>query len=173
MFKESDAERAPKFVLLPTGERANRMFVAGTLTETANIGSQTDYWQGRIVDPTNTFFVYAGQYQPDAMAQLESIDPPEYVAVVGKPRTYETDDGELRSSLTIEQLTIVNKDTRDRWVLDTAMATKKRIEAAQHDESPEDARKAAKRYDPDHFQYRVYVRNAYNDLDGGQPQGET
>jgi hypothetical protein len=31
-FKESDDERAPVYLLLPTGERANRVFLVGTLT---------------------------------------------------------------------------------------------------------------------------------------------
>ncbi|MFB6177809.1 MAG: DNA-binding protein, partial [Halobaculum sp.] len=33
-FKESEDERAPLYLLLPTGERANRVFLVGTLTET-------------------------------------------------------------------------------------------------------------------------------------------
>src|SRR5699024_10593186 len=87
-FKESDEERAPVYLLLPTGERANRIFFVGTLTETEDVGSDSEYWQGRVVDPTGTFYVYAGQYQPEAASALREIEPPEYVAVAGKPRTY-------------------------------------------------------------------------------------
>ncbi|MFW6265140.1 MAG: DNA-binding protein, partial [Halanaeroarchaeum sp.] len=65
-FKESDDERAPLYALLPTGERVNRVFIVGTLTETEDIGNENEYWRGRVVDPTGTFFVYAGQYQPEA-----------------------------------------------------------------------------------------------------------
>jgi hypothetical protein len=39
-FKESEDDRAPVYVLLPTGARANRVFVVGTLTETEDIGDE-------------------------------------------------------------------------------------------------------------------------------------
>lgn len=166
-FQEGNDDRAPKYVLLPTGMRANRLFVVGTLTEAENIGSNSDYWQGRVVDPTETFFMYAGQYQPDAMAKLESIEPPAYVAVVGKPRTYETDGGKVRSSLTIETITVVDKATRDRWVLNTAIATKERLEAAQSESPPQDAHKAEEIYTPDHSHYRECIQDARTDLKAG------
>ena len=57
-------------MLLPTGAKANRIFVVGTLTETEDVGSDDEYWQGRIVDPTGRFFTYAGQYQPEAAGTL-------------------------------------------------------------------------------------------------------
>src|SRR6056297_2415883 len=87
-FKESDDERAPNYALLPTGERANRVFFVGTLTEKEDVGDDSEYWRGRIVDPSGTFFVYAGQYQPEAASMLRELEAPEYVAVAGKPRTY-------------------------------------------------------------------------------------
>jgi len=128
-FKESDDERAPVYALLPTGERANRIFIVGTLTETEDIGEDDEYWQGRVVDPNGgTFFMYAGQYQPDAAGMLRDLEPPAYVAVVGKPRTYETDDGEVNVSVRPESISEVNETTRDRWVVETAERTLDRIE---------------------------------------------
>jgi RPA family protein len=64
MFKESDDDRAPVYVLLPTGVKANRVFVVGTLTETEDVGSEDEYWQGRIVDPTGTFFLTLTSISP-------------------------------------------------------------------------------------------------------------
>src|SRR6056297_3415331 len=112
-FKESDDERAPVYLLLPTGEKANRVFVVGTLTETEDIGDDSEYWRGRVVDPTGTFFVYAGQYQPDAASALRDAETPQYVAVVGKPRTFETDDGSVNVSLRPESITMVEEAVRD------------------------------------------------------------
>jgi len=137
-FKESDDERAPVYVLLPTGERANRVFLVGTLTETEDVGEDSEYWQGRVVDPNgDTFFMYAGQYQPDAASMLRELEPPAYVAVVGKPRTYETDDGEVNVSVRPESISRVDEATRDRWVVETAERTLDRIQAS------EDAEEAA------------------------------
>lgn len=66
-----------------------------------------------------TGFVYAGQYQPEAAGRLREIESPAFVAVGGKPRTYETDDGTVNVSLRQKHLTIVDKTPRHRWVRQT------------------------------------------------------
>ena len=142
-FKESDDDRAPNYALLPTGERANRVFAVGTLTETEDVGEDSEYWRGRVVDPTGTFFVYAGQYQPEAAAILRETEPPAYVAVVGKPRTYEPEDGTINVSLRPESISIVDDAVRDRWVVETAERTLDRIDASLDWEASLDADGAA------------------------------
>jgi RPA family protein len=128
-FRESDDEYAPNYALLPSGERANRIYVVGSLIETADVGRDEEYWQGRVVDPTGAIFVYAGQYQPEPARTLQEIDPPAYVAVVGKPRTYETDDGTVNVAVRPESITVVDEATRDQWVVETAAQTLERLEA--------------------------------------------
>ena len=163
-FKESDDDRAPVYALLPTGERANRVFFVGTLTETDDVGEDNEYWQGRIVDPTGTFFVYAGQYQPEAASTLRELEPPAYVAVVGKPRTYETDDGNVTVSVRPESITPVDAATRDRWVAETAERTLERIEAFD-DEANEYARMAREQYGEELSTYKQAVVAALESLD--------
>jgi hypothetical protein len=173
-FKESDDERAPVYLLLPTGERANRVFLVGTLTEKEDVGEDNEYWRGRIVDPTGTFFVYAGQYQPEAASTLRDLEPPAYVAVVGKPRTYETDDGTVNVSVRPESITEVDAATRDRWVVETARRTLERIEAFD-DEANEYARMADREYDLSLGPYREGLISALesldetDELDGSEP----
>ncbi|WP_049926343.1 RPA family protein [Halopiger goleimassiliensis] len=138
-FKESDDERAPNYALLPTGDRANRVFIVGTLTETEDVGEDNEYWRGRVVDPTGTFFVYAGQYQPEAASVLRDAEPPAYVAVVGKPRTYEPEDGTVNVSVRPESISVVDAATRDRWVVETAERTLDRIESYEEWEAEQEA----------------------------------
>ena len=166
-FKESDDERAPVYLLLPTGERANRIFVVGTLTETEDVGEDSEYWRGRVVDPTGTFFIYAGQYQPEAANVLREIETPKYVAVVGKPRTYETDEGDTNVAVRPESITIVDAATRDRWVTETAGRTVERIEAAAEDPEGinEYARMATEQYDLPPENYREAVVAALEELE--------
>jgi RPA family protein len=193
-FKESDEERAPVYVLLPTGERANRIFMVGTLTETEDVGEDSEYWQGRVVDPNgDPFFVYAGQYQPDAASMLRELEPPAYVAITGKPRTYETDDGNVNVSVRPESITRVNAATRDRWVVETAEQTLDRIERFEEGATSEAsseggtaagvneyARMAEAQYDLPLDQYRDLVISALESLedgpsadgDGGQSESE-
>ncbi len=65
-YAESDEERAPNYVITPTGARLNRVFVVGTLTEVTSVNDEMV--RARVVDPTGAFVVYAGQYQPDELA---------------------------------------------------------------------------------------------------------
>ncbi|MFB6293117.1 MAG: RPA family protein [Halonotius sp.] len=176
-FKESDDDRAPVYLLLPTGERANRVFVVGTLTETEDVGEDDEYWRGRIVDPTGTFFVYAGQYQPEAASTLRDLEPPAYVAVVGKPRTYETDEGDVNVSVRPESITEVDAATRDQWVVETADRTLDRIDAVD-DAGNEYARMASEEYGDDAAAYTETVieglesLESTDELDGGDTETE-
>ncbi|WP_136590814.1 RPA family protein [Salinigranum halophilum] len=164
-FSESDDERAPVYLLLPTGEKANRVFLVGTLTEKEDIGDDSEYWRGRIVDPTGTFFVYAGQYQPEAAAALRDLDAPSYVAIVGKPRTYEPEDGDgVIVSVRPESITEVDAGTRDRWVVETAQRTLERVRAFD-DEGNQYARMAKEHYDLPVDQYRSEAITALQSLD--------
>ena len=171
-FQESDEDRAPVYALLPTGAKTNRVFIAGTLTETNNVGTEDEYWQGRIVDPTATVFTYAGQYQSEAASFLRKTEPPAFVAVVGKPRSYETDDGNLNVSLRPEHISVVDAQTRNRWVAETASQTLDRIEAFDEDSNPY-ARMATEQYGDTIEQYRQQVIDALESLDSTTVEAET
>lgn len=163
-FKESDEERAPVYQILPTGGRANRIFVVGTLTETEDVGEGSEYWRGRVVDPTGTFFVYAGQYQPDAASTLRDIETPAFVAVVGKPRTYETETGDVNVSIRPESIQVVDAKTRDRWVVETAQRTLDRITSFDP-ETDEDDALTQERYEGEPLEYRSTVIEALESLE--------
>lgn len=127
-FTESDDEQAPVYLLLPTGAKANRVFITGTLTEKEDVGDDSEYWRGRVSDSTGTFFVYAGQYQPEAAAKLQDTETPTRIAVVGKPRTYERDDGSVSVSIRPEQITEIDQQARQKWTNLTAKRTAERLE---------------------------------------------
>ena len=125
-YSESDEERAPNYVVTPTGARVNRLFVVGVLTELEQVND--DVLRARIVDPTGAFVVYAGQYQPEALAFLEAATPPLFVAVTGKARTFEPEDGDrVFTSVRPESISEVDAETRDRWVVQAAEQTVARV----------------------------------------------
>jgi uncharacterized protein len=144
-FKEGEDEKSPTFVLLPSGERSNRIFIVGTLTEKTRQGEQNMFYRGRVVDPTGTFFVMAGSYQPEAMQQLAKIETPSFVAVIGKPSLYQKPDGSWLVSVRVESITVVDKETRDLWVLDAAKHTLDRVDAYAKEPTP-DILKAKEQY---------------------------
>ena len=157
-FKEGDDEKSPTFVLLPTGERSNRIFLVGTLTEKQRQGEQNIFYRGRVVDPTGTYYIMAGSYQPEAMQQLAKIEPPVFVAVIGKPNLYQKPDGAYTVSVRVESITVIDRETRDLWILDTAAQTLDRIDAFAMGTAP-DVVKAREQYptmDPAVFRKMAY-----------------
>ncbi|TKX56802.1 hypothetical protein EXE44_12915 [Halorubrum sp. SS7] len=125
-YSESNEERAPNYVVTPTGARVNRLFTAGVLTEVERVNDETR--RGRVVDPSGAFVTYAGQYQPEAQTFLERADPPAFVALTGKARTFEPEDSDrVFTSVRPESLNEVDADTRDRWVVSAAEATLDRL----------------------------------------------
>lgn len=157
-FREGTEEKSPTYVLLPTGQRCNRVFVVGSMTEKMRQGEQNIFYRARVVDPTGTTFVTAGNYQPESMQQIARVEPPAFVAVVGKPNVFEAPDGGgVYVSLRAESVTVVDRETRDLWVLDAARATLDRIEAYG---TSEDSKKAAEVYRIDPGLYRRTVADA-------------
>lgn len=125
-YSESDEERAPNYVVTPTGARINRLFVVGVLTEVGQAGESM--LRARVVDPTGAFVVYAGKYQPEAMAFLDSTEPPAFVAVTGKARTFQPEDSDrVFTSIRPEEINEVDGETRDRWTVSTAERTLERV----------------------------------------------
>ncbi len=125
-FSESDEERAPNYVITPTGARLNRLFVVGVLTEVESVGDEV--LRARVVDPTGAFVLYAGQYQPDEMAFLERADTPAFVAITGKARTFQPEDSDaIYTSIRPESISTVDAETRDRWTVQAAEQTLQRI----------------------------------------------
>ncbi len=161
-FKDGDDQYSPQYLFTPTGAKVNRMFIVGTLTEKEDIGSDSEYWRGRVSDPTGSFFIYAGQYQPEAAQVLAECDTPEFVAIIGKPSTYTTPEGDIRTSIRPESMYIVDGETRDLWVLDTAKATLERLKNLST--SHPDALKAKEHYKTDTKHYASMVLKALRSL---------
>ncbi len=125
-FHDGD-ERSPNYLVTPTGARVNRLYFVGVLTEIDNLGAGEDMWRARVSDPTGAFSVYAGQYQPQASVFLSGLDVPCFVAITGKARTYEPEDGTIYTSVRPEELNTASDSIRDRWIVDTARLTYERI----------------------------------------------
>lgn len=125
-FHDGD-EFSPNYLVTPTGARVNRLYFVGVLTEIDNLGAGEDIWRARVSDPTGAFSVYAGQYQPQASVFLSGLDVPCFVAITGKARTFEPEDGTIYTSVRPEELNTANDSIRDRWIVDTARLTYERI----------------------------------------------
>ncbi len=127
---EGTSEYSPNYVITPLGAKINRVFVVGVLTDVENLGTPEDpFFRAKVSDTTGHFFLSAGQYNPAAAAVLADIQFPTFVAVVGKVRTFEPEDGGFFVSVNPEVIKEVDEKTRDFWCVRSAKATKERIEA--------------------------------------------
>lgn len=123
-------ERSPSYLVTPLGAKINRLFVVGVLTDVENVATdEAPMWRARLQDPTGTYHVYAGQYQPEASAALAKLKPPAFVAVTGKSRIYTPDSGGTYTSIRPETVKVVDEALRDYWILDACRSLKKRLEA--------------------------------------------
>ena len=125
---KGEGEKDPSFVITPAGAKINRLHVVGVCTECEPVGEAGETWRARISDPTGIFTVYAGQYQPEAAQVLSELEPPCFLAVTGKARTYEPEPGSIFTSIRPETISVVDEASRDLWVLQAAERTKERLE---------------------------------------------
>lgn len=161
-FKDGEDQYSPQYLLTPTGAKVNRLFIVGTLTETEDIGTESEFLRGRVSDPTGSFLIYAGQYQPEAAQVLSECEKPAFVAIVGKPNTYTTDEGDVITSVRPESINVVDGDTRDMWVMDTARHTLERIKSIDSDEP--NIKKSVEHYSPNKNHYYEMVHQALQSL---------
>jgi RPA family protein len=125
-----EGEKPASYVITPLGAKVNRMLVIGVATDIESIGDEgRPRYRARVADPTGTFYVSAGEYQPSAAASLSKMSPPAFVAVVGKSRAYTPEEGVKYLSIRPERVVEVDAQARDYWILETAKSTLLRIEA--------------------------------------------
>lgn len=125
--RAGDTEYAPSYIVTPTGARCNRLFIIGVLTEVSDIGKDKELYRARVSDPTGTFLLYAGNFQPEATKYLSEAQPPKFVAVTGKTNLYEPDEETSITSIRPEVINESNEMERDRWTVKTAEMTLDRI----------------------------------------------
>lgn len=150
-FQEEDKERAPKYLLLPSGGKANRVMMGGTLMEVEDTSSDGNnpYWRARVNDGAGDFLAYAGQYEPDAASKFQQIAnddsmPPAFVLMVGKTSEYrpEDEENEVIVSLRPKKVSIVDQNQRNNWLRETVEHTIERLEETEGS----DVRRAEEHY---------------------------
>jgi hypothetical protein len=128
---KGQGEKDPSFLLSPLGAKVNRLHIVGVCTDVEPVGASGEVWRARISDPSGVFSVYAGNYQPEAAQAISQLQPPCFVAVTGKARTYEPEPGTVYASIRPESVTVVDGATRDAWLVETARRTTERLKAAR------------------------------------------
>lgn len=127
---EPAQEREPGYLVTPLGAKINRIYLVGVLTDIEKLERNGNtHYRARVSDRTGVFYIYAGQYDPNVIKVLSNIEPPAYVAVIGKSRMYSPSEGRSYISVRPENIIIVDKTIRDYWLLDACRSLKTRLEA--------------------------------------------
>jgi len=136
-FKETDEDRAPNYLLLPSGDKANRVMMGGTLMSVEDVSNEGNdpFWKAVIQDGTGEFRAFAGKYSPEAASVLQGVKqdesmPPAYVIVIGKTKEYrpEDDESEILINIQPETIAIVSEEQRNNFIKETAEHTINRLE---------------------------------------------
>ena len=124
----SQDQYAPSYVLSPLGAMINRVYLTGVLTECENVGTPEEpLWRGRVSDPTDVFYISAGQFQPRAAQLLAEFEPPVLVGIVGKARTYSPEEGTTYVSVRVEMIKEITQEIRDYWILEACQNLYQRL----------------------------------------------
>jgi len=127
-----EGEKPVSYIITPLGAKINRMMIVGVVTDIEDVGEEgKPRYRARISDPTGTFYISAGEYQPSAAQALSKMSPPVFAAVVGKSRAYTPEQGVKYLSIRPERIREVDAEARDYWTLETAKSTLRRIEAVE------------------------------------------
>ncbi len=168
--KDESDERAPQYVILPTGAAANRIHFCGILTEKKkydnSMGNETLKYKVYVNDGTGNFTLYFSTYQQNSLQQISKINNvPCIVSVIGKPSVYNTPDGKAFVSIRVEDIRVVSADERNVWVIDTIKQTYGRIVKMELNECDDPVVKEARElYKANMSSYKQMIIDVTNDL---------
>ncbi len=129
-------EYDPSFVITKLGARVNRALVAGVIDRMERRdGESGPSYSGHIRDPTGNHVFNIAPFQDEMHAEAEELlarfesGDRFLMALVGKSRWFETEDGGVFTSLRVEQIAVIDKERYSRWLVEAAEATLRRIKA--------------------------------------------
>jgi RPA family protein len=124
MAVPDDDEKGAAWVVTVTGAYCRQVFLAGALVEVREEGGMLS---ARLADPTGGFDLVCGGNNTAITESIRKIPPPSFISVSGRAHLYRKDKIPV---LTIrpDQVQIIDRLIRDKWIITTAAATLARLE---------------------------------------------
>ncbi|MEC8948804.1 MAG: hypothetical protein VX837_02245 [Candidatus Thermoplasmatota archaeon] len=129
-----DREYSPTYLISEMGAKISRVLIGGVLTDIENRGSEDDpFYMARMIDPNgDTYYLRAGQYNPEGAAALSRIEAPRHVIAVGRVRSYSPDDSDaVYVSVQPENLREVSEQEVSVWAIKACNSLMRRLKGAQ------------------------------------------
>jgi len=127
----------------------NRVLVVGTLGVPEPVGKDpaAPFLRARLTDPTGSFSVTAGGFQPRALGAFQAIRDPQRSLVVGKAHLYSGRDGAAYGSIRVEAVRAIAEEEYRLDLAETLRQTLRRLDLLDDirgGRGPESAESAAR-----------------------------
>jgi uncharacterized protein len=116
-------EKSGAWVVTPAGAFCRQVFLAGALVEVLEQGGMLS---ARLSDPTGGFDLVCGGNATLLTESIRRIPLPSFISVSGRAQLYRK-DGKAVLTVRPEQVQVIDRSTRDQWIVTTAAATLARL----------------------------------------------
>jgi uncharacterized protein len=118
-------DKSAAWVVTPSAGFCRQVFLAGALVEVQEKG---DMLSARLADPTGGFDLVCGGNTTALVESIRKIPLPSFVSVSGQARLYRR-EGKIVLTIRPEQVRVIDRYSRDLWIIATARATLARLKA--------------------------------------------
>jgi RPA family protein len=116
-------DKSAAWVVTPSGGYCRQVFLAGALVE---VQEQGDMLSARLADPTGGFDLVCGGNTTALVEAIRKIPLPSFMSVSGQARLYRR-EGKTVLTIRPEQVRVIDRNSRDLWIITTARATLARL----------------------------------------------
>ena len=134
LTEQGIGEYDPSFVITKLGVKVNRALFCGVIDRLEKReGDNGPSFNGQIRDPTGINRFNVASFQPELQADMEELfaryesGDRFLLAIVGKSRWFEGDEGGIFTSFRVEEFTVINQVVYLNWLIDTSDATLRRL----------------------------------------------
>ena len=134
--EQGSGEYDPGYMVTRLGAKINRALVCGTIDSSEKRESDSGQsFRFNLIDVTGTHRIEVSPFNPDLHPTAEEIHARFergdrfIMMVVGKQRSFQTEDGGVFTSYNAQEMREVDSSTYAEWLAETADATLRRIDA--------------------------------------------
>ena len=134
LTEQGVGEYDPSFVITKLGIKVNRALFCGVIDRLEKRdGDNGPSFNGQIRDPTGINRFNVASFQPELQAEMEELyarfesGDRFLMAIVGKSRWFEGDEGGIFTSFRVEEFSVINQEVYMNWLIDTSDATLRRL----------------------------------------------
>jgi len=128
-------DNGAKMFTTETLAKVNRVITVAALLSVEDKGESTPFFVAKLADPTGSIQINAGQYQPEAAANLAHFEEkiastgmPVMVSIMGKLSTFTTDDGKTLTSIRADKVHEVDSVNQNHFLGEVKEHLAKRLQ---------------------------------------------